>query len=239
MDSWGHSQERIVFRRAVDLLEAADDDLPELTDDSEISPHLARSVAPNVALLKDGGRDALVAGLTEHGCLPVISDARPDSADDSVVVHADGLIEALHPVPGFLVRSRVERLAEPEGDRTWRLMPELFRQAGGSRERVLDLLGELERLHRGPLPEGIERWAKAEGQYFGSAATETLTLVAFRDRQAMEELRAEDPELASLLTPFEAGDRALAVVATDRLPDVAERLAAFGVKVREASISSA
>ena len=239
MDSWARMQERILFRRAVDLLETAgEDELKGLIDDPEIGPNLARAVAPNVALLEDGRRGALVEALIKRGYLPVTSDARPDSADDSVFVHEDGLIEALHTVPGFLVRSRVERLAEPEGDLTWRLTPRSLGRAGGGRECVLDLLRELERLHCGRLPDGLRQWVKAEGQYYGSAVTETLTLVAFHDREALDELRAEDPEVAALLTPFEAGDRALAVVATERLPDVAERLAAFGVEVRDGAISS-
>jgi len=238
LEGWASAQERIVFRSGVNLLEtAAPDELQALMNDADVGRHLSRPVAPTVALVGDGRRDGLVAALTRRGSLPVISGAERASADDSVIVHEDGLIEAAHAVPGFQVRSRLEKLAEPDGDGTWRLTPASVRRAGGSRERVLDLLDELWRLHRGQLPEAVIRWIKAEGRYYGSANTETLTLIAFRDRQALEELREKDPELTSLLMPFEAGDRALAVVPTGRLSDVRERLAAFGVQVREERIS--
>ncbi len=240
IDGWARSQERFVFRRGVDLLEAAgDNELRALLDDPEIDQHLSRAVAPSVALVRDGQRGVLVAALAGRGFLPARASAEPASADDSVIVHEDGLIEAAHAVPGFQVRSRLAKLAEPDGDGTWRLTPASVRRAGGSRKRVLDLLDELGRLHRGQLPETVIRWIKAEGRYYGSANTETLTLIAFRDRQALEELREKDPDLASLLRPFRAGDRALAVVPTGRLSDVRERLAVFGVQVREERISGA
>ena len=87
------------------------------------------------------------------------------------------------------------------------------------------------RLARGPLPtpvvERIRRW----GGYYGAAAIETLTLVEMRDLQALAELR-QDAVLRDLLTPFPAGDRALAVVPTERIAALEARLAELGVVVR-------
>ena len=73
----------------------------------------------------------------------------------------------------------------------------------------------------------VKQW----GAYFGEAGLETLTLLEFRDPDALRDL-IKTPELSTLLTPFRAGDRALAVVPSERLAEVQQLLAAFGVPVR-------
>jgi hypothetical protein len=73
---------------------------------------------------------------------------------------------------------------------------------------------------------------KAWGQYYGDAAAETVTLIEFRDRMTLQELNAR-PELAPYLTPFVAGERALAVVPTEDLPQLREILKQLGIEVKE------
>jgi hypothetical protein len=233
LEDWRAHHERIVFRTGVGLLQAADAEALEgVMSDSEVGQHLARTVAPAVALIKDRQRQPLIDALVRQGRFPARSDAQPSAADNGVVIHPDGTIEPVHRVPGFHLRARLARVAERESDGTWRLSPSAIRRAGGSSSRVLDLLDELQRLQRGGLPAEVRQRVKALGRYYGTASAETVTLVAFRDRETLDELR-EDPELNGLLTPFPAGDRALAVVPTGSLPRLREVLAAFGVPVEE------
>jgi hypothetical protein len=88
----------------------------------------------------------------------------------------------------------------------------------------------LKQLHRGRLPKEIVERVKAWSGYYGRAAVSRLILVEFRDLPALEELR-EVPELHECLTPFPAGERALAVVAEEKLDQVREVLARLGVEV--------
>jgi hypothetical protein len=73
---------------------------------------------------------------------------------------------------------------------------------------------------------------KAWGGYYGDAAAETLTLIELHDRTVLDEL-AQHPELQAHLTPFSAGERALAVVQGEKLAQVKEILARFGVRVAD------
>jgi hypothetical protein len=233
LQEWGASHERIVFRTGVSLLQAADADLLEdLMDEAEIADQVARRVSPEVVLLNDGAQRPLIARLLARGLLPAVSGPEPQSADASVIVGQDGRIRSIHAVPGLHLRGRLARLAEEQGEGQWRLTPESIRRAGGSKGKVNRILEELSRLHRGRLPEGLPDLLKAWGGYYGSARTETLTLVQFRDQETLDELR-QQPALGHLLKPFPAGKRALAVVPTERLAELQEILERFGVQLRE------
>ncbi len=232
LEEWGASHERIVFRTGVSLLQAADAGLlASLMDDPDLGRHLARPVSPEVALIRSGHVPSLVSELVGRGLFPAVSDARPESADHSVIIGPDGTIRPVHAVPSLFLRERLSRLAEETAGGEWRLTPESVRRAGGERGRVLRILDELRRLHRGPFPDSLAERIKAWGGYYGHAAAETLTLIEFQDLTALEELR-QHPQLRAYLTPFPAGDRALAIIPTEKLNEVKEVLARFGVRVR-------
>lgn len=233
LEEWHAHHERIVFRSGVHLLQAADGGLlAELMADEQIGPLLARNPAPDVALIAGGREKDLIAALVQRGLFPAVSGDQPASADKSVTVEADGTIRPIHAVPSLHLRGRLSRLAKEQPDGTWKLTPRSIRRAGGSRNKVLRLLDELGRLHRGELPEGLAERIKAWGGYYGDAAYQTLTLIEFRNRQALTELQAI-PELGAYLTPFPAGDRALAVVDEAQLDQVREILERLGVHLRE------
>ncbi|HID62628.1 MAG TPA: hypothetical protein EYP49_07840 [Anaerolineae bacterium] len=233
MDEWAASHERIVFRTGVSLLQAADANLlAELAGDPRTGKYLARPVAEDVSLLKKGHQEHLIAALVERGLFPAVSGAQPESADRSVIVHQDGTIHPIHAVPSLHLRGRLSRLAEEAGDGWWKLTPASIRRAGGSKNKVLRLLEELGKLHRGTFPGQLVEQIKAWGGYYGRAAAETLTLIEFRARATLEELMTR-PDLQPYLTPFPAQDRALAVVLTGELPRVKEILARFGVPIKE------
>ncbi|MFN3761609.1 MAG: helicase-associated domain-containing protein, partial [Anaerolineae bacterium] len=182
LEEWAASHERIVFRTGVSLLQAADAGLlATLMDHPDIGRHLARPVSPEVALIRNGRVPSVVSELVGQGLFPAVSDARPESADHSVIIGPDGTIRPVHAVPSLYLRGRLSRLAEETAGGEWRLTPESVRRAGGERSRVLRILEELHRLHRGPFPDRLAEQIKAWGGYYGHAAAETLTLIEFRD----------------------------------------------------------
>jgi hypothetical protein len=235
LEEWAAHHERIVFRTGVSLLHAADASLLDrLMQDPQVGSLLARAVSPEVAMIAKKGQGKLVAALVGQGLFPAVSGAQLQSADKSVVVQEDGTVRAIHAVPSFHLRGRISRLAEEtcvEGE--WRLTPASISRAGGSKAQVLGILEELGKLHRGTeFPEELVERIKAWGGYYGEAAAQTLTLIEFRDQSALDEL-AQRPELETYLTPFPAGNRALAVVPRDKLAQVKNILADLGVRVRE------
>ncbi|MEA3342173.1 MAG: helicase-associated domain-containing protein [Chloroflexota bacterium] len=233
LEEWAARHERIVFRTSVSLLQAADADLlAALTDEPRTGKHLARSVTNEASLIGNGRRKQLIAALVEQGLFPAISDAQPESADRSVAIHQDGTIHPIHAVPSFHLRGRLSRLAEETGDGSWALTSSSVRRAGGSKRKVMRLLDELTKLHRGSFPAQLVERLKAWGNYYGDASAETLTLIEFRDQAALEELR-QHAELQEYLLPFSSEKRALAVVPEERLAQVKEILARFGVRVTE------
>ena len=232
LEEWAAQHERIVFRTGVSLLQAADADLlAELMHGPHTGLHLARSVSPEVALVREGQQQSLISTLVGQGLLPAVSAARPEAADNSVIIQGDGAIRPIHAVPSLHLRGRLSRLAEKAANGEWQLTSASVRRAGGSKREVLLLLEELGRLQRGPFPSTVVEWVKSRGSYYGDADTETITLIEFRDQDTLKELRGQ-PELHPYLTPFPAGDRALAIVVTEKLSTVKEILDRFGVRVK-------
>jgi hypothetical protein len=231
LDEWATHHERIIFRTGVSLLQAANAELlSALMDDPDTGQHFARSVTPEVALLKQAKR--LTSALVGRGLLPAISGPDPEAADHSVTVHKDGTVRPIHAVPSLHLRGRLARLAQHKADGTWQLTPDSIRRAGGSRGKVLNIREELTKLHRGTFPQQLAEQVKAWGGYYGRASVGTLTLIEFRDQTALGEL-SRHPDLRGYLTPFPAGDRALAVVPTDKLAQVEEILSRLGLEIRD------
>ena len=232
LDEWAAHHERIVFRTDVSLLQAADADLlAELMQAPRTGEHLARALTPEVALLKKNRQRQLVAALVEQELFPATSGAGQD-ADHSVVIHADGSIRPIHPVPSLHLYGQLSQVAEETDDGGWRITPASVRRAGGDKDKARQILDKLRNLHRGPLPDTLADQIKAWGGYYGRAAAETLTLIEFRDQATLDELRAQ-PELGAHLTAFRAGERALAVVSEGDLAQVKEILARLGIRVRD------
>lgn len=240
---WGAHHERIVFRRGVTLLQAADESLLErLRAVEPIGNSLARSVGTAVALVKSNQQQRVVEALQLEGIFPAVSGANPEAANKSVIVQKDGCIQPIHAVPSLHLRGRLARFSDevdggtsfedsgPGSVQAWRLSESSVRRAGGSKKKVQAILDELGRLHRGRLPASLVEQVKAWGGYYGSAAVGTYTLVEFRDRETLAELR-QHPDLRHVLQPFPAGDRALAMVPPDQLAVVRSLLARLGVKV--------
>ncbi|MEZ4731492.1 MAG: helicase-associated domain-containing protein [Caldilineaceae bacterium] len=234
LHEWGAHHERIVFRSGITLLQAADAQILAdlLTTEPAVGEQVARVVAPGVALVRKGAEQRLLQALLASDRLPAISDDQAASADHSVTIDKTGLITPLHAVPSLHLRGRLARFAEEHAPGQWRLTATTVRQAGGSRKKVLALLDELGKLQHGDLPAEVASLVRQWGGYYGEVGAATVTLLEFRDAHALAELLAQ-PELQNHLTPFPAGQRALALVAAKQLPTVKHILQTLGIAVKE------
>lgn len=232
LTEWAAHHDRIVFRRGVTLLQAEDEALLErLLADDKTGKLLAQPVGNGVALVKSKRKTELVEALHSAGLLPALSGANPEAADNSVVVDEDGRIQPIHAVPSLHLQGRLSRFAE-ETAAGWQLTEKTISRAGGSKNKVQTMLAELGKLNRGKLPEKLVDKLRAWGGYYGSATVGTVTLFEFRDKETLAELR-QIPELENLLTPFPAGERALAVIEKDKLSAVRSILKKLGVEIGE------
>ncbi len=228
---WAAHHDRIVFRRSVTLLQAADETLlAHLLDDDETGKLLARPVGQTVALVKTKQQIRLLSALQSSGLFPVVSGASPEAADKSVVVAEDGRIQPLHAVPSLHLRGRLARFAV-ETDGGWQLTGQSVRHAGGSKKNAQSIIDELGKLNRGPLPNALVEQIRAWSGYYGRATIATMTLFEFRDQETLVELRAL-PELKDLLQPFAAGNRALARVDEKQVTAVQAILTRLGLEFK-------
>ncbi len=233
LDEWGSHHERIIFRQGVSLLQAANTELlNRLLAQPATANLLARSIADDVALVTSKKQARLVDALLKQSLLPAVSGANPQAANQSVVVQADGIIKPIHAVPSLHLRGRLAQLAEEDAEGQWRLTRSSVRRAGGSKRKVEQMLEELQKLHRGKLPEAVAVVVKKWGGYYGRASVETLTLLELSNREIMNELLLH-PILKDWLTPFPTADRALVIVVSDHLEQVKNELAELGIALKD------
>ena len=154
LSEWAQHQERIVFRTGIDLFQTGDPALLEkLAGLGLVAAQVARTLTPSLALLNGGGVEKLVAGLKEAGQLPIVTDALPAAADKSILLHEDGMIHPIHPLPSLFLEGRLAKIAEPSKKGQWKLSQASVRHAGGSRAKISDLLAELAALSQSPLAD--------------------------------------------------------------------------------------
>lgn len=238
LHEWGAHHERIVFRSGVSLLQAANAAmLDQVLTTTPATDHIARVLAPGVALVRKGREESCLQTLLAADLLPAVSNDQPASADHSVEIDEQGVITPIHAVPSLHLRGRLARVAETDKHGQWRLTPASVKRAGGSRAKVLALLDELGKLQRGELPATVVTLVKQWGAYYGEVGAASVTLLEFRDPQALQELLTH-PELQGHLTPFAAGNRALAVVPAKQLATVKRSLQALGVALKEGLLDS-
>jgi hypothetical protein len=232
VQEWGAHHDRIVFRTGVTLLQAASAaGLERVLNDGVLAPHVARSLLPAIALVEKGHEETLLGALLAQGEMPALVDDHIERTDKSVVIQADGVIVPIHRMPSLYLETRLARIAERDAEGRWRITQASVARAGGDRVRVRALLAEAGVLQRGVMPATLVADIKRWGGYWGRVGIEALTLLEFESREHLSELMAQ-AEAAAYLTPFAAGERALAVVDTASLPAVERMLAELGVQVR-------
>lgn len=230
LEEWGAHHERIVFRVHTHLLQAATPHLlQKLVQETPAGKVLTPVEGTAVALIKQGKVQPLRAALLSQGILPAVTGTAPEAVEQTVTVAENGRIHPLQTVPTLHLHRHLSQIAEVQPDGTWQLTAESVQRAGGSRPKLQHLLDELHRLSRGPLPESLINQVKTWGGYYGTASIQTLTLIEFEDSDTLAEL-LHHPDLRPFLTPYPAGNRALATLPTEKLPQVTQHLAQLGIK---------
>lgn len=232
LEEWQAQHERITFRRGVALLQAEDAAaLDALFADPALAFRLGRRAAGDVALTAVDAH-ALGAALRDANWSPVLTRPGETSAPGSIVADEAGNVEFVHRTPSIYAYAGIESFAERIDARHARISPASVGAARDRKISVLRILDQLRSVHRGQVPSGLVQRIKAWGKYYGDARMGSLILVEFRDDKARTELLA-DPELAGLLTRFDAGPRALAVVDAANIERVKQVLSDRGVSVQE------
>lgn len=236
LEEWQALYERIVFRRGVTVAQAADTEtLDRLLEDADAARALGRRITGSVTL--PPGTVAETAGaLRSRGWLPLITPADERKAPDSLKADEEGRLRFVHAAPSIYAVGRVASFTEEvdgvRQPRARQITPRAVRQAlRHGQTTVDDILTALRSVHAGEVPRKLIIDIKAWGKYYGDAQMDTLTLVEFRDHDALHELVA-DPDLAPYLKPFEAGPRPLAAVDRQHLDTVQRLLAERGIEIR-------
>lgn len=232
LEEWGARHQRITFRLGATLLQTLDEkSLADLMDSPALKGSLQPTPVAEIAIVNHSRRQTINDALLKQNIFPAHDDGKPESANGGVRIHEDGAVQPIHALPSLQLAGRLNRFAEEDGHGGWRITSASIGQAGGDRAKVNALLKEMATLYRGELsPELIEQ-VKQWGGYYGGATVNTLTLIEFTDVKTLRELR-KNKRLKALLTPFQAGDRALATLSADDLPAIKELLQERGIAVR-------
>lgn len=229
---WQAAFERITVRSRVGWLEAA---APELVDallnDARWSKAILKRATPTGLIVRAERIDDLEKALLAAGELPA-RNSEPESARRaSIAVDEDGRIAFLHATPSLYVYGYLRPFCEqsPAG---WQITPRSVAQAGAAGLDAAAILAHLQAMAVGGVPPALQARIKAWSQHYGAAIVRTLTLVQFRDQDALDELRS-DPALAACLKPFKPEAKlGLAEVAPNKVELVTALLLERGVEVQ-------
>jgi hypothetical protein len=229
---WQAAFERITVRSRVGWLEAA---APELVDalltDVRWSKVILKRATPTGLVVRAERIDDLEKALLAAGELPARNSDPEFARRASIAVDEDGRIAFLHATPSLYVYGYLRPFCEqsPAG---WQITPRSVAQAGSAGLDAAAILAHLQAMAVGGVPPALQARIKAWSQHYGAAVVRTLTLVQFRDQDALDELRS-DPALAACLKPFKPEAKlGLAEVAPNKVELVTALLLERGVEVQ-------
>lgn len=227
LDEWHALHNRIVIHRDAALLLSADAAvLDELLSDPRLAGLVGRRVAPEIAL-PAGKANELEQALRQSGWPALVTPRGQDDGAASVRLDESGQVSFLQPTPSLGARARLASLVEGE-----RITPHSVKAAIKAGRSVEAILADLRAVHAGDLPRELVLQIKAWGGYYGQGALAQVTLLQVRDKGVLAELCA-DAELAPYLRPFEAGERALALVEASHVERVRALLARRGIALHD------
>jgi hypothetical protein len=228
LDEWQAAHERIVVRRGVSLLQAADPAiLQELAAAAGGGPSALRVLGPTVALVRDEA--ALGAALRTAGIAPVTGHDR--SGRGSLRLEDDGRVAFRHRLPDIYALGRVQQLAEWDEELgAWRLTAAAARRARSALGMGAPAqVSAWRSLCAGAPPDWLETRVKAWCGHYGTAKLDETVLLELRDAEALAALRGL-VGAAVALTPVTAGGPVVKLRSAD-LETVRRALEELGVKV--------
>ena len=231
LDEWQAAFERIVVHPRVGWLEVVS---PALADALLANPILAAAIikraTPTGLIVRSDRVDALERGLLAAGELPARSRAADQARRGSILLNEDGTIRFVHAVPSLHVLGALQPFCEQTAER-WRITPAAAARARSAGIDANAILAVLDEMAVGGVPGALAARIKAWSRHYGSASLLAVTLIQFRDQDALDEL-LQDSELARHLRPFKPEAKlGLAVVDPARVEHVRRLLAERGVEV--------
>jgi len=232
---WDALHNRIVIRRNATLSLASD---ASVLDDALADPGraeaLGRRVSDNITL-PPGKAEDVARALRQAGWPPLVTPRGQDDSPGSVRLDEGGNVTFLQPTPSLGARARLASSGLSQMDEgavgQHRIKPGTVKAALKAGRNVDAILADLRAINVGPVPPALVTQIKAWGNYYGDGAMSQVTLLQVRDMGVLKELCA-DPELASFIKPFEAGQRAMALVDPEHVDEVRALLARRGIGVR-------
>ncbi len=229
---WQTAFERITVRSRVGWLEAA---APELIDvllhDARWSKAIVKRVTPTGLIVRADRVDELEQALLAAGELPTRHKDPDSDSRASLTVEEDGRIVLSGAAPSLYVQGFLRPFCEwsPAG---WQITARSVAAANAAGLDATTLLARLQAMSVKETPAALQARIKAWSQHYGTATVQALTLVQFRDQDALDELRS-DPQLARLLKPFKPEARlGLAVLAPADVAKATALLSERGVEVQ-------
>jgi hypothetical protein len=246
LQEWQALHERITIHRRTGLLQAADGELlAQLAQHPSIRRHLRTDVPgahdgeAALALVPPAlGEAEELARALERAGYPALRTRSPQQAvqpvmllDESKLTASGVQVEFAVALPSIYLLKQLEPISSIDERGRFHLTPGSIQDAIDHGISIQDIVDRLRALHRGPLPQAVERQIRAWGHYYGEAALEQMTLIQVRDAKTLNEL-LEEPEIRAVLRPFVPDpSRALACVAPDQVDALLEVLARYGIDV--------
>lgn len=231
---WQAAFERITVHSRVGWLEAATPELVDvLLNDRRWSQAIVKRATPTGLIVRADRIDELEQALLAAGELPARNRDSDIARRASIRVDESGQIAFVHATPSLYVYGYLRPFCE-QSEAGWQITPRSVAQASAAGLEAAAILAHLQAMAVGGVPPALQARIKAWSQHYGSATVQTLTLVQFRDQDALDELR-NDAALARYLKPFHPEAKlGLAVVAPEDVAALSALLADRGVDVRAA-----
>lgn len=232
LEEWGALHERVVVRRSVPLVHAANSaTLDALYADAATGPLLGPRVAPTAALVSPNNLSVLRERMLAAGCLPALSEGVLRPARPALQVDAEGCITPLQVLPDIQVLRAVEQVAERVADGSLRVTPRRLQQAAARGLSAADVLMSLERFHAGPLPAGVVALVRRWARRWGRGQLAAVTLLEVESAEILADLLA-DRELSPHLQRLN-GALSTAVVRASGVEQVRRELQARGMQLAD------
>jgi len=235
LEEWDALHNRIVIRRNATLVLASDASvLDGVYSDPRRAEALGRRVTDDITL-PPGKAEDVARALRQAGWPPLVTPRGQDDSAGSVRLDETGNVTFLQPTPSLGARARLASSGLSQMDEGAALQhsikPATVKAALKAGRNVDAILADLRAVSVGPVPPALVTQIKAWGNYYGDGAMSQVTLLEVRDMGVLNELCA-DPELAPFIKPFEAGQRAIAIVDPQHVDEVRVLLTRRGIELK-------
>lgn len=230
LQEWGAQHERIVIRRDICILQVDDAEVLEmLLNDEKIHLDLNR-LDERTAWTPSAQAAKVKDRLWELEYMPTVSHGPEEDLPRSVQWD-DDVLRPRHPLPSLYVTGTMRRIAD-EVDGHWELTSDSVDTAATLGMDVPDIIKLLERMTGESMSAAWEKRLKAWGKHFGAGEYARVLLLRMGSAKALAELRSADRRLHRWLRPL-VKESGLAVVNENHWDEVQERLAEWGVEIKE------